>query len=126
MTGLFDRLNAQLGSEEPAGITPLDITDLPQDQKQLMLTLLRDQGGAVDGVTREALHSKFSDKLGDLDATLAQLARNGWLIVMGEAPNLRYRVNLKAKRGSTGGFGLWSVISDRVPQDLPGSGKKRD
>jgi hypothetical protein len=123
MSGIYDRLNAQLGSEEPGGITPLDITDLPQDQKQLMLALLREQGGAVDGVSRESLNIKWSDKLSNLDATLAELARNGWLIVLGEAPNQRYRVNLRAKRGSKGGFGLWSVLAGRVSQDLPGSGK---
>lgn len=123
MAGLYDRLNAQIGSEEPGGITPLDITDLPQDQKQLMLSLLRDQGGAVEGVTRDALDNKWSGTLGNLDATLTELARNGWLIILGDAPNQRYRVNLRAKRGSKGGFGLWSVLADRVSQDLPGSGK---
>lgn len=114
MSGLYDRLNAQLGSEEPGGITPLDITDLPQEQKQLMLALLRDQGGAMDGVTRASLDNKWSESLNDLDATLAELARNGWLIVLGEAPNQRYRVNLRAKRGSKGGFGLWSILAERM------------
>jgi hypothetical protein len=122
MPGLYDQLNAQLGGEEPGGITPLDITDLPPDQKHLMLSLLREQGGEVDGITRDSLHRKFSDKLDDLDGTLAELARNGWLIVMGEAPNQRYRVNLRAKRGSQSGFGLWTVLGDKV-QDLPSSGK---
>ena len=123
MSGLYDRLKSQIGSEEPGGITPLDITDLPQEQKQLMLSLLRDQGGATDGVTRDSLDHKWSSTLGNLDETLNELARNGWLIVLGEAPNQRYRVNLRAKRGSKGGFGLWSVLAGRVSPDLPGSGK---
>jgi len=123
MSGLYDRLKSQIGNEEPGGITPLDITDLPQEQKQLMLSLLRDQGGAVDGVTRDSLDSKWGGTLANLDATLTELTRNGWLIVSGEVPNQRYRVNLRAKRGSKGGFGLWSVLSERVSQDVPGSGK---
>lgn len=117
MSGLYDRLKSQIGSEEPGGITPLDITDLPQDQKQLMLSLLRDQGGTTDGVTRDSLDSKWSGTLGNLDATLIELTRNGWLIVLGEAPNQRYRVNLRAKRGSKGGFGLWSVLADHLQRE---------
>lgn len=123
MAGLFDRINAHVGKDEPTGITPLDITDLPADQKQIMLSLLRDQGGTGDGVPRDSLNKKFSDKLNTLDATLNELARNGWLIEMGEAPNQRYRVNLRAKRGSGGSFGLWSVLSDRISHESRGSGK---
>jgi hypothetical protein len=119
MPGLYDHLNAQIGDEEPGGITPLDITDLPSDQKQLMLALLREQ--AIEGVTYDSLNLKWSDKLNSLDATLGELANNGWLIVSGEAPNLRYRVNLRAKRGSKGGFGLWSILAERIAQDIPGS-----
>jgi hypothetical protein len=123
MPGLFDRLNAKLVNEQPSGITALDITDLPHEQKQVMLSLLRDQGGALDGVTLDSLTVKFGDKLNDLDATLFELAHKGWLIVLGEAPNLRYRVNLRAKRGSHSSFGLWSVLSDRISKDMTGSGK---
>jgi hypothetical protein len=117
MPGLYDHLNAQIGDEEPGGITPLDITDLPSEQKQLMLSLLRDQGGATEGVTYDSLNLKWSDKLISLDATLHELADNGWLIVSGEAPNLRYRVNLRAKRGSKGGFGLWSILADHLRRE---------
>jgi hypothetical protein len=123
MAGLYDRLNAHVNKDEPTGITPLDITDLPADQKQILLWLLRDQGGTPDGVTRDSLNAKFSDKLQTLDETLTELSRKGWLIEMGEPPNQRYRINLRAKRGSGGSFGLWSVLSDRISQESRGSGK---
>jgi hypothetical protein len=116
MPGLFDRLNAKFVNEQPGGITALDITDLPQEQKQVMLSLLRDQDGTVDGVTRDSLSIKFSDKLNHLDTTLYELTHKGWLIVLGEAPNQRYRVNLRAKRGSHG-LGLWSVLAERISDD---------
>jgi hypothetical protein len=117
MPGLYDHLNAQLGGDEPSGLTTLDITELPNDQRQVVLSLLRDQAGSNDGVTRDVLGSKLTDKLNDLDAILIELARNGWVIVLGEAPNLRYRVNLRAKRASTAGFGLWSILSDRIAKE---------
>src|SRR5690606_26354250 len=104
MSGLYDRLKSQIENEEPGGITPLDITDLPQEQKQLMLSMQRDQGGEVDGVIHDSLDSKRGGTLTNLDATLNELPRNGWLIVSGEVPNQRNRVNLRAKRGSKGGF----------------------
>ncbi|MDL1900876.1 hypothetical protein FBR02_08910 [Anaerolineae bacterium CFX9] len=121
MPGLYDHLSGKVGDDEPAGITPLDITDLPADQKQVMLSLLRDQAGMTDGVTSDMLRSKLSSRIDDLEKTVNDLSRLGWLIISGEAPNLRYRVNLRAKRASNSVFGLWSILSDRVSQP-----KKRD
>lgn len=114
MPGLYDHLSGKMGDDEPAGITPLDITDLPTDQKQVMLSLLRDQAGMSDGVTEDALRAKLSAKIDNLEKTVSDLSRLGWLIVSGEEPNQRYRVNLRAKRASNSVFGLWSILSDRV------------
>jgi hypothetical protein len=119
MPSLFDRLNAELNDDQSSGITPLDIVDLPDHQRSLMVLLLRDQAGAADGVAREALAAKFVGSGADFDLALLELTRNGWLVVMGEQAQLRYRVNLRAKRGSNTGFGLWSVLSDRIPKDRP-------
>lgn len=122
MAGLFDNLSAKLSHDEPAGITALDITDLPPDQKQIMLLLLRDSSGTRVGVTREWLHNRLQDRLNALDELTADLVSRGWIIEMGEAPNQRYRINLRAKRGS-GGLGLWSIIAERLAQDTSGSGQ---
>ncbi len=119
MPGLFDHLSAHVSSDDPGGITPLDIADLPTDQRQVMLSLLREQAGMTEGVSVEFLNTKFAGKISDINAVLAELVRDGWLIVLGEAPNLHYRVNLRAKRGSNASFGLWSVLSDRVSKDRP-------
>lgn len=120
MPSLFDQLSAHVGGDDPGGITPLDIVDLPSEQRQIMLSLLREQAGMAEGVSIEFLNTKFAGKITDIDAVLADLVRDGWLIVLGEKPNLHYRVNLRAKRGSNASFGLWSVLSDRVSKDRPG------
>ncbi|MBE2181950.1 MAG: hypothetical protein IAE89_00870 [Anaerolineae bacterium] len=120
MPGLFDQLSAHLESDDSSGITPLDIADLPSDQRHIMLALLREQTGSGEGVAVEVLNVKFAGKIADIDAILTELVHNGWLIALGEAPRLRYRVNLRAKRGSDASFGLWSVLSDRLPKDKPG------
>ncbi|KXK17843.1 MAG: hypothetical protein UZ15_CFX003002339 [Chloroflexi bacterium OLB15] len=120
MPSLFDHLSAHVGGDDPGGITPLDIADLPADQRQVMLSLLREQAGTTDGVAIEFLNTKFAGKITDIESVLEHLVRDGWLIVFGEKPNLHYRVNLRAKRGSNASFGLWSVLSDRISKDRPG------
>lgn len=118
MPSLYEHLNARMGDDEPAGITPLDLTDLPQEQKHVMLSLLRDSAGTTDGLTTEGLRRKLEDRVQNLDATISELSRLGWLIVMGESPNLRYRVNLRAKRGRAANVGLWAALSDRLSKEV--------
>lgn len=118
MPGLFDRLSAQLDDDEPSGITPLDIADLPTVQRQIMLALLRDHHASTDGVSVAALRSRMIDDSADLDGTLSELARKGWLVALGEGANVRYRVNLRPKRGSSASANLWSNLSDRLSKDL--------
>lgn len=108
----FDRLSDKIGADEPsAGITPMDLMDMETDQRSVMLMLLRDPD-KVNGVPRAAIEQRFLDRMPDLDATLRTLISHGWLIELGEAPALRYRVNLRARRGA--GAGLWSALSDRT------------
>jgi hypothetical protein len=99
--------------DEPGpGITTMDIMDLEADQRSVMLMLLRDQN-KVDGVPREAIEQRFLERMPDLDGTIRILMQHGWLIELGEWPAVRYRVNLRARRGH-GGLGLWSFLSDLV------------
>lgn len=118
MPGLFDVLNKRLEEDEPGGITPLDLTDLPTEQKTIMLALLRDQAGTVQGVTNEALRNRVGVKVADFDTVLQELEKQGWLIISGEAPKLHYRINFRAKRSSQGGaLTLWAVLSDRISKE---------
>lgn len=119
MPGLFDRLKAELGDDEPSGITPLEIADLPDSQRRIMLWMLRDRSASSEGVDLVTLKNKITNLPEDYAGVMEMLARDGWLITMGEHPNLRYKVNLRRKRGSTMGFGLWSIISDRINPESP-------
>jgi hypothetical protein len=119
MSGLYDRLKDQLGNEDdnqPTGLTPLDIADLPDGQRQVMFALLRDSRSSGDGVTAGVLREKFPQVDG-LAAVLDELTRNSWLIRLGEPPNERYKVNLRRKRGSSIGGGLWSSLSHRLAEE---------
>src|SRR5687768_7037809 len=117
MPGLFDRLKAELGDDEPAGVTPLEIANLPNDQRRIMLWLLRDRTASSEGVPATVVQARLEGAPDNCADILGDLAKGGWVIVMGEAPHVRYKVNLRRKRGSTMGFGLWSIISDRISTD---------
>ncbi len=115
---LYDRLTNKIGDDdEPSrGLTPLDIADLPAPQRKVMFSLLRDTKAATEGISLEQL----SENLGEpenLPDTIAALIKSGWLIEIGEE-NRRYKVNIRRKRSSSLGFGIWTSLSDRITQKM--------
>jgi hypothetical protein len=112
VTRIFDDAGAKCPPED-GGISPLDLADLPPDEKKVMLTLLRDQGKSPEGVTAAALRMSVGGDVADFDTTLAALHQDGWLVVTGEADSARYRIAFRPKRGK-GAYSLWSVLSDRT------------
>jgi hypothetical protein len=76
-----------------------------------MFLLLRDPSSTADGTTLDVLQRKLGD-LEDLADILTELVRSGWVIALGEPPKVRYKVNLRRKRGSD--FGLWASLSDHL------------
>ncbi len=119
MAGIYDQLRDQLGDDDdrPSGMTTLDIADLPAAQRRVMFAVLRDSQAAVEGITSADLAARLDDP-SDLAETLDALTRQGWLILRGEAPRQRYKVNLR-RRGRSGGQGLnvWALLTDRLDPD---------
>lgn len=115
---LYDRLTNKIGDDdEPSrGLTPLDIADLPAPQRKVMFSLLRDTKAATEGISIEQLSENLG-KPENLPDTIAALMKSGWLIEIGEE-NRRYKVNIRRKRGSSLGFGIWTSLSDRITQKM--------
>jgi hypothetical protein len=109
---LFNRLNERLEVGKSEGISPLDIGDLPRPHQRIMFLLLRDQRGALDGMTLETLTTRL-ENLPELPQALSDLSKNGWLITLGEVPNLRYKINLRRRRGASIN-GVWTQLIDRM------------
>lgn len=93
---------------EQAGVTPLDIAGLPEGQKRVMFSMLRDQKASSDGVTLDELQEQLGAEE-SLTDTLTQLADEEWLVVAGTPPDERYKVNLRRKRGRLSGS-VWSAL----------------
>lgn len=121
MPDVFDHLSAYMQDDDSTGLSPVDLADLPDEEKQIMLALLRDPASGFEGVPMDTLRDKLQGKVEGLDGLLAQLASQRWLIPLGDPPNVRYRLNFRARRGSVSGFNLWSVLTDRLPEGWKGS-----
>ncbi len=117
MSGLYDQLIDELGDddEKPAGLTPLDIAELPEGQRQVMFAMLRDTAAATEGLTLDALQHKLTS-VARLPDVLAELTQNGWLILRGEPPAARYRVNLRRRRGRKVTADVWASLAGHLAE----------
>jgi hypothetical protein len=110
-TPVFERVKLE---DETAQLTPAHLIGMRGDRKKILLFLLRDPEANLQGVTLEILQEKLPDIADSLPEVLAQLAEEGWLIVMGEAPRLRYRIHMRRRPGSELGFGIWSLMGKQL------------
>ncbi len=117
MPGLFDRLQNQIDDKrKEGGITALDLADLPPALRKIMRLMLRQLQmnypqlcEAVDGMPENERLSRA-----DLDRSLDDLTRQAWLTRLGEGTRAIYKVNLKAKAGSTLASGIWSALDEKL------------
>ncbi|NDJ84278.1 MAG: hypothetical protein GYB66_00190 [Chloroflexi bacterium] len=96
-----ERTAKQSESSTSAGITPLDIAGLPENQRQIMFFMLRNKHAAKHGITLAELQARF-DKMSYLEDILAKLTQEGWLLVIDEEPSQRYKLNLRRKAARLG------------------------
>lgn len=121
MSGVFDRLQSQLGSPgDEGGITPLDLAGLPPALRKIMRLMLREIEMSYSDLREAAGTMPEAESLSpaELDRALDDLSRQGWLIKMGEE-KISYRVNLRRKAGSN--LGLWATLSSRIEEAQPSS-----
>jgi hypothetical protein len=119
MGGVFDRLNNKVGGDQnEGGISPIELAKLPPVQRQLMRLLLRELE-----MTDKALHESIAeipeDKRpsdSDMDTALKELAREGWVIKMGEGDKITYKANIRRKAPSTLAKSLWSALDSKIEE----------
>jgi hypothetical protein len=117
MSGVFDRLSKKLGEkDDSSGISPLDLANLPQAQRQLMRILLRELEMSLSSlmdVVNELPEEQRPDQT-KVEEALKALALEGWVIKMGEGGQITYKANLRRKAPSTLAQSIWSTLDARI------------
>ena len=85
-------------------------------QRQVMFSFLRDAKKTAGTLTHDALQEKHQD-LDDLVSVLADLTKNGWLIRLGEASHVRYKINFRRRRASKLKSNMWASLTDRLIEE---------
>lgn len=119
MGSLFDKLQNELDDrEEEGGITALDLVDLPPPLRKLMRILLREVEASRGDLEKKVQEMKEADRLSakELKISLKALVKQSWLIELGEGENIRYKVNLRRKRGSDLAASIWNSLEDRIEE----------
>lgn len=117
MAGVFDRLQRQIEDKnKEGGITALDLADLPPALRKIMRLMLRQLQmnypqlcAAMDAMPEAERLSRT-----DLDQSLENLTRQAWLTRLGEGAKAVYKVNLRAKSGSTLASGIWASLDEKL------------
>ncbi len=123
MPGVFDRLNADIKTrdKEVSGPSAMDIAGLPAPQRRVVRMLLRElemtYPALCEAVEKLPAADRFSRA--ELDEALAALTKQGWLIRFGEAELKTYKVNLRAKAGSTLAGGIWGALGSKIESTKP-------
>ena len=121
MAGVFDRLQQKIEeNKRGAGITALDLAELPPALRKLMRLMLHDLEinypqllEAMQAMPREERMPQT-----DLDSALNALTAQQWLIRIGEGERATYKVNLKRRSASSLPTGIWSTLDAKL-KDRP-------
>ena len=114
MSGVFGRLQDHMDKDNSnRGISPLDLANLPADQRAVVRMMLREVEMTYDQLVT-AMQNNHSDiSLDALHDAFETLSKEGWLIKMG-VEKISYRVNLRRKGGSTLSSSIWSALGSRI------------
>lgn len=117
MTGVFTRLQTIIEDKnKQGGITALDLADLPPSLRKIMRLILRQIRmdypqlcAAVDALPEPERLARA-----DLDRSLETLTSQAWLTRLGEGAKAVYKVNLRAKSGSSLAGGIWASLDEKL------------
>ena len=118
MSGVFDRLQNKMPPADD-GRKLAAMGNLPPGQRKLMRMLLREGDAMKYTAICEAVDEMpEADRMSrdQLDAELADLASEGWVIRMGEGDNVAYEANLGFKPPSTLSHAIWSTLGSKIQQ----------
>jgi hypothetical protein len=128
MGSIFDRLRQQLEiSKREQGISPIEIAELPPNLRKVMRLMLREVVMKHTELHKavEAMDASGRLTSAELDAALAKLVEQNWLVRYGEGEFTSYRVNLRRKAGSQLGKDIWSALDGRIAASSAAAAPKK-
>lgn len=122
MSNVFDRLQRQLNIQKREnGISALELADLPPNLRRIMRLMLRELVMKTDQIVSAVAAMPEANRMSqnEIEAALAALVEQNWLLASGEGEFLSYRVNLRRKAGSALGQDIWATLNSRIAPSAP-------
>lgn len=122
--GIFDQLHDTIGGEDnEGGISPIELADLPAEQRRIMRHMLREvelpYEELVEWVAGWDEDQQITQEA--LDLALKALTQNSWLIQRGEDP-ITYEANLRRRAPSKLARSIWANLDKKIEEQR----KERD
>lgn len=122
MPGLFDRLQSEIeGRERQAGLSPVDLLDLP-DAGRRVVQLLARQGELADAAIAEGLGLDAPA----LEPVLADLVERGFILRRAIRGIPHSRTYFGQRRAREVPLNIWDTLAERTaPEDTASQGAPR-
>lgn len=116
MSGIFERLHKRLEAEQPEGLSPLDLKDMPPLMRRVMRHLLREYELPEAEIRLWAAELPENERptQAELDKALEDLSRQFWLIRRGEGERTHYQANLRRKAASRLDQSAWNSLEAKI------------
>jgi hypothetical protein len=118
MSGLFDRLDKKLDEQPREGLSPLELAKLPPSHRRLMRLLLREleltRPEIIEASKKFPEDARMTEV--ELDAALAELSLDLWVVKKGEGDKALYAANLRRKAPSKLAQSIWASLHERIEQ----------
>ena len=127
MNGLFDSLKGKLDESPQGGISPVQIASLPPVERKIIRLLLRELE-LTHAAILEALRSLPEGERpthDEAESALNNLAKESWVIRMGDGEGRRYEPNLRRKPPSTLGKAVWSRLDSLIDESKSARAEKK-
>jgi DNA-binding MarR family transcriptional regulator len=112
MTRGFHAADDNSAADE-AGISAIDLAELPADHRKIMLALLREQGRHSEGASLSNLRKTLGQEIANFDAAIEEMVRDSWITVSGDGAHASCRILFRRRRSKDTAYSLWSALSDQ-------------
>ncbi len=123
MSDLFNRLQDEINAQEqPGGLSPIDLLDLPDELSQIIRKIIRRNGMKLADVAEALAVSPDEAR-----QTLESLVEKGFVRRVEVKNDIWYKARFAQKRSRTVSSSLWQALDEVVePKDAPPAADTED